>query len=308
VKVLLVINKTLSNGKTEWKDGGYYNVFLPLKDLGHEVYFYDTVKGDENKFSKIVDSFKPEIIFCCMTGDPSLTPNEPWEEIVQETKKGNCKTFNWFCDDTWRFNNFSGIVCKHFTVCSTTEPSYVEKFKGIGYDNIIIGGWHTNHTFYPTEPLEKKYDISFIGQINNPDRTRYISFLRDSGLKVHNFHGLNHKEMLQVWAETKIGINFSKNFNGQKPRFQMKLRPFEIAAAKDTLVLSEHHKDLEHFFNVDKEIVCFKNPEEMVKKASVLLEKDNIRQKIARNGNSRFISQHSSHERMGQILQKITDI
>jgi hypothetical protein len=47
--------------------------------------------------------------------------------------------------------------------------------------------------------------------------------------------------MTKVWAQTKIGLNFSKNFNGTPVRTQMKLRPFEITAARDTMLLTEYH-------------------------------------------------------------------
>ena len=306
MKILLVTNKTLSNGSAEWMDGGHWNFYLPLLDLGHEVYFYDTVKGDARSFSKIVDDFKPELIFCCMTGDRSLTPREPWEGIINETQKGNCKTFNWFCDDTWRFESFSGPVCDSFYACSTTEPDYIKKFKDIGYDNIIVGGWHTNHTFYPQEEVEKKYDIVFIGQMNNPDRNRYIEYLKQNNLNVKNFHGLEHKDMLQKLSESRIGINFSKNYNGQPPVLQMKLRPFEIAAANNTLVLSEYHIGLEYFFEIDKEIVCFKGPTEMAKKAEILLKNDTLRENIATNGNKRYLREHSSHKRMKHIIEELS--
>ena len=174
MKILLVTNRTLTNGKNEWEDGGYWNLFLPLKKLGHDVKFYDTVRGNIKGFPDLIDEFKPELIFCCMTGDPSLTPNEPWTEITKQTQKGNCKTFNWFCDDTWRFENFSSKVCQAFHVCSTPEIHYIDKFKEIGYQNIILGFWYSNIDFYPRN-VEKKTDIAFCGQLNF-DRQRYIEY------------------------------------------------------------------------------------------------------------------------------------
>ena len=53
-KILLTTNKTLSNGNTKWVDGGYFNLYLPLKDLGHEVYFWDTVEPDEPDYQKVI--------------------------------------------------------------------------------------------------------------------------------------------------------------------------------------------------------------------------------------------------------------
>jgi spore maturation protein CgeB len=310
MKILLTINKTLSNGNNKWIDGGYFNVYLPLKDLGHEVYLWDTVDPEEPNYKKVINSFKPDVIFCCLTGDLSLAPSEQpvWDAVSRETEKGNIKTFNWFCDDTWRFDSFSSKACKHFSICSTPEPDYIQKYKDIGYKNIIIGGWHTNHNFYPEEKCEKKYDVTFIGQMNNPDRSRHIQYLKENGINVRNFHGLSHREMTKILTETKIGLNFSKNYNGIPVRTQMKLRPFEVSAASDTMLLTEYHGGLEHFFDIDKEIVTFNSASEMLSKINILLQKESIRAKIAAAGNSRFKKEHSSHKRMQQILQKINDI
>ena len=310
MKILLTINKTLSNGKNTWVDGGYYNVYEPLKDLGHDVYFWDTVNPEEPNIKKVIDKFKPDIIFACLTGDLGLAPAEPiaFEEISRQTEKGNIKTFNRFCDDTWRFDNFSTIACKHFHICSTPEPDYIDKYKNIGYDNIIVGGWHTNHKLYPDEKVNKKYDISFIGQINNPDRIQYIECLKENNINVSNFHGISQSEMVKVLCQSKIGINFSKNYNGNPVKSQMKLRPFEIAAASETMVFSEYHSGLEYFFDIDKEIVCFENPQEALKKIKALLQNDKIRKKIAINGNHRFQNEHSSHKRMDHVVREISKI
>tara|TARA_R110002110_G_scaffold345663_2_gene555936 strand:- start:810 stop:1742 length:933 start_codon:yes stop_codon:yes gene_type:complete len=310
MKILLTTNKTLSNGKTKWIDGGYYNVYLPLKDLGHEVYFWDTVEPEEPNYRKVIDQFKPDLIFSCLTGNSIITPAEPiaLESIAEETPKGNIKTFNWFCDDTWRFDNFSSKACWLFNACSTPEPNYVQSYRDIGYNNIIVGGWHTNHKYYPTERLEKKHDVTFIGHMNNPDRVMYIEYLRKNGINVSNFHGLSHDEMTRVLAESKIGLNFSKNYNGNLARTQMKLRPFEVTAAKNTVLLTEHHSELEHFFDIDKEIVTFKSPKEMLAKIRTLLDKENIRSKIANCGNLRFEKEHSSHKRMEYIIEEIKKI
>ena len=250
------------------------------------------------------------MIFCCVTGDPSLTPAEQiiWDVIPKITEKGNIKTFNWFCDDTWRFDNFSSKVCNAFTACSTPEPEYVQKYKGIGYGNIIVGGWHTNHTRYPSEKCKKKYDVTFVGQMNNPDRKRYIEYLEENEISVNNFHGLSHSEMVKILSESKIGLNFSKNYNGIPAKTQMKLRPFEIAAAKNTLVLSEYHSGLEYFFKPNKEIVCFENADEMLKKIMALLSHEKLRKEIALSGNKKFNNHHSSHVRMRQIIEKINSI
>lgn len=308
MKILLTLNKTLSNGKSKWLDSGYYNVYLPLKDLDHEVYLWDTVEPDNPNYSKVVEDFKPDLIFCCITGDQSLTPAEHlcMESISKETEKGNCKTFNWFCDDVWRFDNFSSKMCKLFHVCSTTEPSYISKYKEIGYKNIILGGWHVNKDFHLATNNNKIHDMVFIGHLNNPERVWLIDYLRTSKVDIKTFRGVDHGDMVSKMSQSKIGINFSKNYCGFPVKTQVKLRPFEIAAA-NSLIFTQYHKDLEYFFEPEKEMICFKDEIEMLDKAKFLLSNQNQIKRITNSGNVRFNNEHESHIRMKKILQEAMD-
>ena len=117
MKIILVYNKTLNRNGQNLFDAGYFNFYIPLLELGHNVLFYDTVKGDKNNFLQIVDSFAPDLILSCLTGNPSVAPHEPLDIIEQITKQGKVKTLNWFCDDTWRFDSFNKQVSNKFTIC-----------------------------------------------------------------------------------------------------------------------------------------------------------------------------------------------
>jgi len=116
--ILLIVNKTYR----KQIDGGWWYLYLPLKEMGYQVYFYDTVDPKEKNLEKVIESFKPDLIFCCMTGDKAIAPHEPWDQIQKETDSGRITTFNWFCDDTWRFENFSKTACRH-----------LEKYRNIIY-------------------------------------------------------------------------------------------------------------------------------------------------------------------------------
>jgi spore maturation protein CgeB len=309
MKILLTLNKTLSNGTSKWLDSGYYNVYLPLKNLGHEVYLWDTVDPDEPDYEKVIESFDPELIFCCITGDRGLTPAEHlcMNAILEETKKGIRKTFNWFCDDVWRYENFSKNMCNFFNVCSTTEPEYIEIYKQNGYKNILLTGWHVNDFFYTQKLYEKVEDMSFIGHTNNPERVRLINHLNSNGINIKTFKGVSHEEMIKNLSSCKIGVNFSKNYCGFPVKTQVKLRPFEIAAAK-SLIFTQHHKGLEAFFETDKEMISFKDENEMIDKAKFLLSNESHRNTIAENGNKRFKQQYESHVRMKKIIEEIMSL
>jgi spore maturation protein CgeB len=306
MKILLTLNKTLSSGKNTWIDGGYWNVYLPLLELGHDVHLYDTV-AEENDYDSVVRAFEPDLIYCCFTNDPSIAPREPWQQIKKYTESSEIITFNWFCDETWRFENFSKQACHYFNVCSTPEASYLEKFKReAGYENIILGLWHSNIDLFPKEEEHKKYDISFCGHLNH-DRVTYVDYLTNNGVGVQHFHGLEHRDMLKTIAQSKIGINFSKNYNGSKPTLQIKGRMFEVPAAK-TLLFTEYAPGLEKCYEIDKEIVTFKSPKEMMMKAKMLLERPEISNMIAQNGYDRFIRDHESKIRLTKLLKEIVSL
>jgi len=285
-------------------DTGYWYTYLPLKQLGHEVYWYDTVDPDEKDYNKIVETFKPDLIFCCMTGNPDITPYEPWQSIKKETDSGRIKTFNWFCDDTWRFEGGSDQVCKLFSVCSTPEPTYIQKYKEIGYSNIILGNWHANSEFYPVRPFaEKDIEISFIGA-PNPARNMFFDSI---SAPVQRIFGISQEEVFEAHARTKIGINLSFNDNDPQRKTQMKQRIFEVPAGAG-LLFTEYHAGIEEFFEIDKEVVTFKTFGEFSEKANFLLKNPKVVERIAKAGHQRFLTEHDSKIRLANILEQIRSI
>ena len=303
MRILLATNKTLTSGSNIWVDGGYWNVYLPLKHMGHELFFYDTV-SEEMDFDEAVKIFEPELIFCCMTNDVRIAPREPWQQLKKYTDSKEITTFNWFCDETWRFENFSKEACHYFNVCSTPEHSYLKKFREEAkYERIILGLWHANIDLFPKEEVEKIHDVSFCGHLNN-DRRSSIDFLKNNNVEVKNFHGLEHREMLKTLAQSKIGINFSKNFNGQNPTLQIKGRMFEVPAAKSLLV-TEYAPGLEDYYEIDNEIITFENSTEMLVKLEYLINNPDLAAFIADNGYKRFIKDHESKIRLEKVLTAI---
>lgn len=301
MKILFVSNKTY-RGKI---DSSYYNFYMPLISLGHEVELFDTSTTAGKPFDTVVESFKPDLIFCCLTGDRNITPNEPWEELFQETQSGRTKTFNWFCDDTWRFARFSSRACRTFLGCSTPEPSFVEKYQSIGYNNIIVGNWHVNHRML-LEQQNKTSDITFVG-FQTGDRKKFFKEAREKGVDVNLVYGVSSEEMNKSISSSRIGINLSRNDNDPFRKTQMKLRMFEIPA-NNSLLLTEHHNDLDQFYEIDKEIITFKSVNEFVSKSKFLLERPKLIRSITSNGHKRFMNEHTSEKRLDKILKWIQSI
>ena len=297
MKILLTLNKTYRG----FQDMGYWYAYQPLKELGHEVLWYDTVNPEIKDYTKVLESFKPDLAFCCFTGDPSVAPYEPWLEIDKETKSGRTKTFNWFCDDTWRFDSFSSRKCKHFTACSTPEPGYLEKYQTIGYKNILLGNWHANSSFYPKIAFnDKDIELCFVGNVT-PSRRMYLDNLSAPAI---NIYGVPAEQLFLAHSRTKIGINFSVNDNDPAHGTQMKQRMFEIPAGGGLLV-TEYHKGIEEFYDIDKEIITFETKSELNKKVDFLLKNPDFVRKVANKGHRRYLQEHDSSVRLKQIIDKL---
>jgi len=300
MKILLTANKTYRG----FIDTTWWYFFKPLEEMGHDVCFYDTVHGADKSYSEIIDSFKPDLIFCIMTGDANIAPNEPWADILEETNSGRTKTFNWFCDDTWRFDNFSKIACKYFTVCSTPEYDAISKYENIGYSNIVEANWHANSSFYkPTEFSERMIPISFIGGMT-PIRKHFFNCIDH---EVKNFSKISQNEMYEIHCNSRMGLNLSINDNDPLRKTQMKQRVFEITAGGAAL-FTQYHKGIERYFEIDKEILTFETPDEFNKKLSFLLSRPQIVKSIGLKGYKRFLQEHDSKKRLHKLLEKIKNI
>ena len=302
MKILLTTNKTYCGVP----DAGQWYTYEPLLELGHEVYWYDTVDPVEKDYDKIIESFKPDLIFCCVTGNPNITPYEPWESIKRETASGRTTTFNWFCDDTWRFEA-SSQACIDFHICSTPEPTYVEKYKERGYNNIILATWHANSACYRNCAFEDKdIPLSFIGA-PNPFRQKFFDIV-DRDVEVAKIFGLSQEGLFEIYCRSIIGVNLSFNANDPELKTQMKQRIFEIPAGGGLLV-TQAHDGLEEFFIDDShpmpEIVTFETAGEFVAKAQYLLEHPHVAKKIAENGHKRFLAEHDSKVRLKNTLEQI---
>lgn len=301
MKILLAINKTLGRGESIKLDSGYYNLYLPLLELGHQVYFYDTINPKERNFNKIVENFSPDLIFCCATGNKNITPYEPLDEIKEITSKGKIKTFNWFCDDTWRFESFSQYVCHYFNICSTPEYSFLKKFKQAGYNNILLGQWHCNGDLYLNNT--KKYDIGFCGGMNQSR----IDFLSRLNKKITYFYGCSYEDMISLYSSCKIGMNLTINDNDNLKKRQMKLRIFEVPCS-NSLLITENVENLNMYFEPNKEIVTFETIEECSQLMDFYLQNESELLRITANGRNRFLKEHTSKIRLAKLIDEINKI
>ncbi len=195
----------------------HYNFYQTLLSMGHEVAYFDfpTVaqqlgrQAMNHRLLETVKAQKPDVMFTVAWGD--YLDHETVRKISQET---DTATVNWFCDDHWKFDQFSRLWAPCFNWVVTTAQCTLEKYARIGYQNVIKSQWACNHLLYRKLDLPLKYDVTFVG-IPHGVRGAAVKSLRDAGIDVRAWGQgweagrLSQQQMIEVFNQSRVSLNFS---------------------------------------------------------------------------------------------------
>lgn len=295
--------------------------------LGHQVetFYYDEYLSDTKKLQgdllAYADKVKPDLVFFCLFRD------QFYPETL-DALKAKYKTINWFGDDHWRFSNFTSKYAKHFTYCVTTDDFAVEKYKEIGYNNVILSQWAALNTELPPEKeTDYLYDISFVGGVA-PTRKWIVSEFKKAGLNVHAFGygwpagSVNLEKMHEIFRRSKINLNLSNSINydlrfllnhpknilyaikGAKNVSQIKARNFEIPYFGG-FQLTEYLPSLENYFEIGREVSCYANLDEAIQLARYYLKHDKLREEVKNKAVKRARAEHTYLHRFEKVLAQL---
>lgn len=247
----------------------------------------------------------PDVLFCVLF--ENQLSRETMKAISGHTPT---RTVNWFCDDHWRFDEFSRHWAPAFNWIATTVPNAFERYKTMPGVAPILTQWAVNPERYEAEPGGDRSGITFIGQ-RRPARERHVSALRRANLPIEAWgYGwpdgrLSEPDMAMKLAESAIVLNFSdasrKRKLSRKPLTQMKARVFELGATGG-LVVTEYDPDLPSFYDIGKEIVSFRTPRELVRACRYFTSNPEEAARVAAAGYSRTLQSHTYRHRLAEIF------
>jgi spore maturation protein CgeB len=110
---------------------------------------------------------------------------------------------------------------------------------------------------------------------------------------------LSDNEMIKMYSRAKINLGFSSVGNTHQTNqriVQVRLRDFEVPMSGG-FYLVEYMEELEEFFKIGEEIVCYANPQDLAEKIKYYLKKDSEREAIRVRGYERCQRDHTWHER-----------
>lgn len=308
----------------------YVGFYSALKQITDEVYpfWYDEylTKGDElqKRVTKFIDDVRPDIVFFILMRDE-------FSFYTFDYLKSKYITINWFCDDQWRFKNFTKYYAPHFTHSVTTDKFALSKYKEMGYENVILSQWapfgcSKNVDF---ESIKYKYDVSFVGGISG-HRHWIVKELLKRGVKVECFGAgwengrVSFEEMAEIFKTSKINLNISdsvyydiryifssvrslREFVKSKKRIEVLItsRNFEIPAFGG-FELTNYVPFLEDYFEIGREVAAYSSMENLVLQINYYLRNGEERRKIMVKGHEKAINDEFTYlNRLKGIFEKM---
>lgn len=295
----------------------YQNWYFQLKKHSKEIISFDVRfnyfkygKDEMNRmFLELIEKEKPDMIFFWVRND------EFYLNTLLKIKEisPNTKTIIYLGDDDAAFETFSRYYVLFLDYAMVAQRKYLQEYKKDKLNNIVFSIGFDADYFKPIK-LKKEYDVTFIGhpKTRESDRYEFLKFLKEKGVNLVLFGWgwdnypefkdiykgpLDSEEMVKVLNKSKINLCFSKNHFGV-PHIKAKL--FEGDACK-SFVLTEYCDEYPHLFKVNKEIVMFKDREDLLNKINYYLKNEKEREKIAQAAYSKVVKKYS----VGADLDKL---
>jgi len=314
------------------------NFYEALSALGHDIDYFDigTMLAQHGREAmnevllRTARATTPDFMFCCLTEDELDA-----EVVASITRETGTVTFNWFCDDHWRFEDFTQRWAPAFSYVSTTALSALPKYAAIGYPNVIKTQWAAADSLYFPRGRPLAYDVTFVGQVYG-DRPAVIRQLRTAGLDVRTWGtGWNvrpwHKvasklplvgraggqrwrrrvaassrssqdEMLAIFEQSRVNIDLFASSHGDEP--QIKGRTFEVPACGGFL-LDGRAAGIEEYFDIGTELVTYGDLDDLIDKSRYYLRHETERESIRAAGTKRTLAEHTYRDRFREIFRTI---
>ena len=229
------------------------------------------------------------------------------ESTFDSIRQEGSRVIGLFTDDEYRFAHYSKWWIPHLDYCVTLDIGAVPRYKALGARVI--------HTIpcegIPIERdwsnIEEKYDVSFVGWREKAHREQYIDEIKKRNIPVHLFGRgweggyVSTEDMVDIFKTSKINLNFSRK-GSRIIGIQGRITFVCLAGG---FLLTEYATSIENYFEIDKEIVCFKNAEEMIDKITYYLNHDEERRAIAQAGWKRATNEYSPFHMYSRVFDEI---
>ncbi len=306
----------------------YSHFYRCFSELFEKVHFYDFLErsGEVGK-----EAMSREVVELVRKERPDLTLVPLFKDDFVPGALDEIRNFTtsvaYFFDDPWRWEYAKAWV-PHFDYFTTPQRSTLLRWRELGYANVVYSPFGYNHYFYRPLALPLARDTTFVGGYH-PYRYWLVKRLRKAGYSVDVWGNawpngvIDPEGMVDVLNSSKINLNMSDCVNydvryllsthhrgirnllkSTKNKEQVKGRHFEIAGCGG-FQLSYNVEDLEHHFEIGKEIAVYADADDLTDKVRYYLAHEDERAEIARAGYVRAVTEHTLVHRFLDIVARI---
>jgi len=305
----------------------YFNFYQVLKAMGHEVELFDYM-GEIQAHGKA--EMNRRLLERALNWQPaaavfSLYTDQFEAETIKALRK-HTKTFCFFHDDTWRIE-YSRYWARQFDYFSTPDLHGEMKYRRMGLANAIYFPFGCNEQVFRKMEIGKRFDVSFVGGWH-PYREWLINRIRKAGISVeiagHRWPKgeIDQEGMVRLFNESRINLNLSNSaswdaryllispralinrLRSKKNTEQMKARIFEVNGC-GAFQLSYYVEGLANCYDIDREIVVYADPDDLIEKVKFYLEHEELRESIAVAAYKRSLEEHTFVRRFQVVFQRM---
>ena len=176
------------------------------------------------------------------------------------------------------------------------RPAYVKFLRDAGIDVRVWGmNWHIYATASAVKQVWRR-GRKLLGLAKTVPPTFPPAILGDP---------LSDEEMVQMYSRSKINLGFSScgdTHLGPERILQVRLRDFEVPMSGGFYMV-EYMEELEEFFQIGQEIVCYDGPQDLAEKIKYYLTHEDERRQIQQAGHARCLKDHSWKTRLTTAFQ-----
>jgi len=242
--------------------------------------------------------------------------NVPWQALAEVRRMG-AAVANICMDDRhafWRskengeWTGSAGLI-PGLDLALTAAPEVVRWYAAEGLPALFWPEASDPAVFHPMD-LPQVHDVCFVGG-NYGIRAQIVRTIEKKGIHVTCYGSgwpngrIATEEMPKLFAQSKIVLGVG-TIGHCSDFYALKLRDFD-AAMSGSMYLTHANPDLYNLFDVGKEIVCYRTPEECAELCAYYLAHEAERERIARAGLERARRDHTWDARF-QMLFKTLDL
>ncbi len=278
---------------------------------------------------------KPIDLFFSYFYDACVLP-----KTIEAIRSMGIVTVNWYCNAAHQLHLVQEIA-PHYDWCLVPERARLQDYVNIGARPLYCQEAANPHVYKPYS-IPQEYDVTFVGQAYG-DRPAYVQEMLRRGFDIRVWgpgwdrHGsrnravnllinrvfrphravmlpvsaiggiLSDEEMIRLFSRSRINLGFSSCGNSHRSGqriLQVRLRDFEIPMSGGFYMV-EYMEELEEFYDIGKEIVCYRNPAELAEKVAYYLKHETEREGIRRAGHERCLRDHTWQKRFETALREM---